>query len=284
MAPLPTIRTTSDLYPPKPSDGVKRLTESLVAFRPDERGAAPELKRALTLPEREAMAARKAVLDKWMRPGLPTPMKLAIGEMFNGFGGAERSEDDQDLLNANYAYACRDRTLWAIERACLRFRSGTVKPDEVGEKVLSSTWRPSSAQLNRLAAKIEEQTSAEHFEVGEILRATVFLGPSDGAKARTEAEIGAVADHMSMRRAERDLEQVERQLRQEAEAEQTRRVAFAHADDTYRRAGLDPPRWLPGQVPTTLQMKLKFGWTIEEIDGRRVLVSPAKVRGGAEVG
>jgi hypothetical protein len=276
MAAMPALRTTDELYPPKASDEVKALLQSIVAFRPDERGKPSELGRALSVAERSMLNSRKAVLDHWLQPGSPNRMNLAINEMFTGFGGPELSPEAQDHRNANYAFACRDRPLFAIERACIRFRRGDVRPDEVGEEKLSLTWRPSSAHLNVLAGRIEDDLQKERAAVDEVLRATVFLEKPKVDPAEVEKVIDAAAEHLRKRAAEKHLETVKRQLDAEAESGELRRRSIADADETYRRAGLKPPNLLPGQTPVTLQMRLSFGWTIEEVDGERVLVSPRK--------
>lgn len=271
------MTTVAELYPPKPIAEVEKLTREIIAFRPDGFGA-PELHRALSIPERQMMAARKAVLDKWMEPGGPSKMKAAINEMFNGFAGPQQDEEERDILNANYAYACRERPLWAVKRACLKFRSGEVRAADVGEEKLSTTWKPSSAQVNLLAKKIEEDIRTERYAVTEILRATVYLpAPRPVGREKVDGAIGAVAQHMQRRRAEKDLEGVERQLQQEADADRNRAAAITAVDQSYVRAGLVPPKWQPGQIPVSLQMKLSFGWRIEDVDGRPTLVSPPKV-------
>lgn len=53
----------------------------------------------------------------------------------------------------------------------------------------------------------------------------------------------------------------------------------ADADKSYRRAGIEPPVWQPGQIPVTLQMRLLSGWRIErDADGFKILVEPVDIR------
>lgn len=242
-----------------------------------------ELRRALTLDERRAVEGRKRVLDEWMKPGPPNLMKAAINEMFEGFGAdPDRTEDDRDHRNENYAFACRERSAWGLIRACLKFRMGEVRAEDVGEKTLSLTWRPSSAQLNALAKRIEVGTATELEALTQILRGTTDLAASSRRDGEVKAAVGAVASYLTRRDADRHDEAVQRQLRAEAGADDDRKRAFAAADDTYRRAGLEPPIWAPGQIPVTLQMKLQNGWRIEDVEGRKVLVSPPRDTVGAE--
>ena len=56
------------------------------------------------------------------------------------------------------------------------------------------------------------------------------------------------------------------------ETPESRQRAIDDADASYRRFGIQPPTWEPGQIPVTLPMMLKYGWRIEQdADGVKVL-------------
>lgn len=292
MAQHMVLKTTKELYPPKAAPEVVSLTNVIVAFKPDN-GAPFELRRALTLPERESLQGRKRLLDVWMQATTTNEAKLAINEMFQGFGDTDKTEDERDMRNENYAFACRERTPWGLFRACMKFRMGEVKPEDVGEKTLSRTWRPSSAQLNQLAKNIEKTIAAEHALITGILRAGVDLAlepprPKSGAEqaiasaaAGMSMSKGAVQRHLIEGRARKEIEDAEEQIRREKRNDQNRRTEVERVNRTYTAAGLEPPEWKPDEVPVTLQFKLKYGWKIEDVQGVKTLTSPPQ-RAGAK--
>lgn len=271
---MPAVKTTSELYPPRAAPEVSALVKTIVTFRPSSSDLPVELARALSVPEREALSARAGVVARWLRPGRQAEIARSVSGMLLGFGRSMSVEEAMEVA-AQWAHTLRDLPEWAVERACMRFARGEVRAAELGVERLDVGFAPSTAQLHRVAAAISADLENERQKIDEVLRGTASLGAPAPAR-RANAAVGAkLTEHLRMKAEARDAEQVERQLRIEAESDQRRREEFARAERTYRDAGLEPPVWKPGDVPVTLQMKLRFGWTTEEVEGRRTLLSPA---------
>ncbi len=261
----------SEIYPPKTPDAVLAVVDGIVAFRPD--GVGPvELRRALAVAERSDLGARKAVLEAWLAPGSPQKMAAAIAEMMMGFPGSNVTEEDAEVITASYAFSCRDLPTWAVQRACLRFRSGQVRPSEIDEKTINFGFRPSSAHLCKVAAVLADPLRAELDRIEAVLKGTVTME----APARPAPQgMTAASAHIVDRDQRAALESDERIKRQEAEAPHVEKRNNDARILEYRRAGLKPPE-PHGGIVVSLPMMLKMGFVIEEVRGEKVLVSPRK--------
>ena len=262
----------NEIYPPKTPDAVAAVIDGLVAFRPDGIGPV-ELRRALAVAERSDLGARKAVLETWLRPGSPEKMSLAIADMMMGFPGGNVSEDDAEAITASYAFSCRDLPTWAVQRACLRFRSGQVRASEIGEKTISFGFRPSSAHLCKIAGALAEPLRAELDRIEAVLKGEVTMLPP---ARQAPGGVTAAEAHIVDRDQRAALESDERIRRQEADAPHVEKRNNDARIAEYARAGLKPPE-PHGGIVVSLPMMLKMGFVIEEVRGEKVLVSPRKV-------
>lgn len=279
MPPMPALKTTGQLYPPAASDEVADLVAEVRTGERDREGRAV-LRRMLTAVERETVGRRAAVVDRWLDTGMIAEKTDAVLGMMIGKKPFLTSTDDAKEIALQYAHVCRDLPEWAVVRACGRFSRGEVKPDEIGEKTIDFGWRPSDAHLHMVAHAIARFMFEERVRLDDAMRGAPALpGPRREAP---KPGLRPMDDWRDKRRLEAEGEQVERQLRQEADAGRLRAESIERAADTYRRAGLEPPVVLPGQIPVTLQMRLRHGYTIEADEaGKPVLVSPPVVKSGA---
>jgi hypothetical protein len=80
----------------------------------------------------ERTEVQPGVAEKWST----IDVKAAIAVMMQGFVSAKLTEAEAAVLNSQYVDAMHGLPIWAIVRACNRFRDGTVRPEELGVKSL----------------------------------------------------------------------------------------------------------------------------------------------------
>jgi hypothetical protein len=255
--------TTDELYPPKCADGTAALADAVVAFRPE---AGPfELRRALSIEERTALRTRANLLERWLAPGLQRDIAESVEALLGGTPEAKE-------VAAQWASALRDLPGWAVHRACLRFSQGRVKAAELGVDRLDVGFAPNTAQVHRVATAIAAEHVAELARLDAVLKGTV----TPAAPPRAPAPgVTAAQAHIVDRDERAAMESDERIARQKAEAPAVESRMNAQRIAEYERAGLKPPEPYAGLV-VSLPMMLKMGFTIEDVGGERVLVSPRK--------
>lgn len=270
MRGMTQVKTVSELYPPQPGDEVQRLTAFLGSEV--ERGSVV-LPRAATEDEVRLLADRRAVLARWVQRGSSQKLTLEIAAMLMGFGAASMSEDEARAIAAQYVAMVGDLPSFSVERACIKFGTGQVRPEEVGEKQLGTTFRPSTAQLYRVAAAIARPTVEEYAKVDGILSAK----PPRLALPQTPEDRARVAEGLEL--LARDLaaswKMNEDDERRRANEEGSRR-ARERALESYDRLGLERPPANPGGLTPSPALLMSLGATIEEVEGRRVLVIPKR--------
>jgi hypothetical protein len=265
MTKLPAV---ADLSPPASMPAVQQLLRTIVEFRDD--AGHFDLRRELTTPERAALEAREEELGPWLAPGRKEDIAAEINRLRLAFGVRGESEREAMGVAMQYAVELGGMPLWAVKRACLRFGGGHVQPEEVGAKRIDWSFPPSSAMLRIVATKIVRTWGEER----ERLRRTLA-----GSPPRLEAPEPIVSTSVEAWLAAREKEKVAEKLaagdgRMDAKAvEQARHDVLRE----YDRMGLVRPKEVPNKMLVSPHMLLRFGWTIEEVGGRRVLLAPAKV-------
>lgn len=231
-------------------------------------GTPTELRRALMVPERDALSKRLAVLNSWLQPGMQADMKESITTMMMNL--SKRSIDPQSalLMAEQWAHVLRDLTGWAVYRACRKFEQGMVRPADVGADKFDPGWEPNTAQLSRVARAIEQETRTERNRIDAILKA-----PVTGAAPRRATTGGSVAAHLKRMNEIEDERQQERVARQEQDSGKVRQTLLEQRTADFVRAGLKPPEPKGGIIPSLAMFK-RNGFTIEEVGGERVLVAP----------
>jgi hypothetical protein len=271
MARMPALIPMNEIYPPKVPDAVAALVDGIVAFRPDG-GGPVELRRALAVAERNDITARKATLERWLEPGSPQKMTMAIADMMMGFPGSNVSVEDAEAICASYAFSCRELPTWAVQRSCLRFRSGQVRPAEIDEKTIGFGFRPSSAHLCKVAEALARPLRVELDRIEAVFKGTV----TPSAPPRTApAGVTAAQAHIVDRDQRAALECDERIKRQQAAAPGVERRNNDARIAEYARAGLKPPE-PHGGIVVSLSMMLKMGFAIATVKGKKVLVQANK--------
>lgn len=268
MATMMSVPTVGELYPPAEPAEVSALRTTIVAFRPH--GTAPvELARALSADERAALGRRKEVLDRWLAGGPPARATASIARMLMGMRGEAVGEEDAEMIAAQYAFALRELPHWAIERACTRFASGLVRPEEVGTKSIDLAFRPSTAQVAGVARALCGPLEGQRGEIEKILRGIVAGARPPGP--RGTAAVNRHLDGLDGAAAVRESRRAEEISARQPDVE--RRTNAARAEE-YRRAGLRAPEPKGGLI-TSLPMMLKAGFTVREAGGgEKVLVAP----------
>lgn len=270
---MTTVRAVKDLYPPMATTELWDCLRQLATDERDDKGFFI-LRRQLTLPEKQALHQRLAVLDPWLAAARHREVVSTVAQMLMGFGGKAHSTMEAAAVTATqYATALAPLPLWAIERACMRFATGMVKADEIGEKEIDRSFAPSSAQLAIVAREMVRPWGEERTRIYLTVNGQPRRRPmSDAQREESSKRVGAMLDEFKGRIGPTEDEFMEEEARlRERSAENMKRARAAIIDE-YVRAGLDPPADRPGKVLVSLPMMLKRGYTIREVDGKNVLV------------
>ncbi len=265
--PMAPVRTVAELYPPSPEGDLRGLEAFLGASKEHGRVVLP---RSIRPEEKQKLEDRRNVLGRWLLPGAANKIALMISKMLMGFGGGTVSESEAMALTVQYVDMVKDLPRFAVERACIRFATGQVRADEIGEKTLSLSWRPSTAQLYRVAADIARVTTDEYALVCGILAAKPPTAPqTPEERQKLNSSIDEWREQLAAKIV-RDEEILDSKRREQALATMKRERENRIAE--YRAAGVEPPPM--GEVVISLALRLSLGWTIQEIGGQRVLVRP----------
>jgi hypothetical protein len=274
MAPLPKLMSQAELYPPA-SPGAEKIAADLLTEEMDwSSGGKRVLARAPTPAERRTMHDYLAATDPWAKAGERKAKGSAVTAMLMGFGGVSGLEDAMSIAK-QYVAVVDDIPAWAVARACMRFSAGEVTAADLGEESFNRSFRPSTAHVHIISARIAEEFFRQRHRAREVLEGVTKQAPELTAEERTR--ISAKFDELLGGMKSNLLEQDDA-----GEAERRRRQAWERrsADDEarilqeYRQAGLDPPEKKPGCNMPCLALLLTMGWTIEEVGGKKALVSP----------
>jgi hypothetical protein len=268
MAPMPSLRSMRELYPKPMSLDLQELLKHIISFTATD--GSITLRRALAKREKDELAARMGELRKWLQPAENTH-KIAqdVSAMLMGFGGPSTTKDEAEMIVTQYVAALQGLPYWAVARACMRFASGMVTAEELGETLVRG-FRPSTAQLAVVARKFIEPLTEEVAKVSAVIIARAELPLPDNSQT-PEERAAYIKDSLIDFRgkmqsidADAELEKIKRRQRECTIREAEQRVR------EYVDAGLDPPS---GAFPASLPMMIKMGWKIKEIAaGKRVLV------------
>lgn len=256
-----TRQRPDGLYPPAQTQQMHTLIAGLCPVN-------NVLPRHLTVAEEQTLRERARQLSQWGDAASPAEIKSAISRCFLGLGGEKLPPAQAEMMMAQYVTVLSGMTLWAIERACLRFASGEVKAEDVGAKRLESALRPNSAHLRIMAGIISESFNKERTDITKVLAAfPPKYEPTEEERAEglartqawqvqrhgVEAKKAPVPGH-----AKRTLDDINKR----------------HHDriiQEYLAAGLPAPT---AAIPTSLPMLLEMGWSIVEQHGEKQLVKP----------
>lgn len=230
------------------------------------------LRRALTSEERRLLEWRAASLrphlSGYARPGEDDIVTEALAKMFGSFTSM-REEGAAAIAKINTTKGVLEEfPAWGIVETCasIQIRGYTTLKD--GIAITERRWPPSDPDLHH-AVEVHVRTRADALRYAERLleakvEPTVEETPEQkaAAVARWEAEKSRMVGPAELAALHTGAEE-----RWRAEAAERARSIVAR---TYERAGVE----MPEGATTTLPMMLTMGWTIEEHDGRRQLVSP----------
>lgn len=233
--------------------------------------------RALLSEERERLEVRERQLDPWLGAGDQRKILAAVTTMLIGFMASRSlTIEDAKVMAATYVTTLGPIPTWGVEWACRRFSTGTVNPDEIGEKSISSAFAPTAAQVAKVARAVVTPFGQERERIRRVIAA------ADAAALPAPAAPATSADQMMPERWIAEREEQKRQKNTEAALRPDPRTPKQKHEDVLRAwaaMGLDPPKVESGKylaLPTTY---LALGWTIREVgtgdDVRRSLMPPA---------
>lgn len=255
-----------------PPEATRQFTDFLASLG-TLTGTSVELRRGLATAERTTLRTRELELARFLTRPTSREIRDTIARCFAGFSFAATPQEAQ-AIGAQYVVVLQDCPLWAIEKACMRFARGEVKPEEVGAKQpLDLREKPTTAQLHTVVEAIVHPFAAEARRIYLTLRAEAPRPPiTEEVRARTNKAIEEWRNDAGVR------------LRQDFEAErEKRRKSAMESDESHRKmvlqqyemAGLPPPEERPGKALVSLPLLLSLGWRIETGPDRKpVLVAP----------
>lgn len=233
------------------------------------------LPRLPTPVERAALQRRRDELGRWLLGGPRdfARVKALVATMLQGFGSKASTQEESELVYAQYAYALGGLPTWAIERACNRFASGGVSARDVGADKLDLTWGPSSAMIAVVARNIVAPLHRELRAVGDVLGgAPATRSESPEERESGKAAVASMTEEARSRMAAAGLEREQDAQRRAAAAKERGRAQLEARRREYVDAGLPAPE---GDLFSSLPLLLASGWRIEDDAGdRRVLVAP----------
>lgn len=232
------------------------------------RGAdgAVELVRELRGWEREAVEAREAALELALEPWSDRDadqLRADVGAMFSGF--RQMRQQGEDIENAAIVLLALLRNLpaWVISKACAR-----IGNDEAG---LDKRYAPNDVQVVAICTGVAAPYRQRLAYARELLRG---VAPAANQAVAADGLITPEAWLARSAAAKRQAASGSQETPAEVALREKRAADFVIAE--YRRAGLEPPA--PGPKFVSLAMMIKAGWTIEDVGGRKRLVSPPKER------
>lgn len=232
--------------------------------------------RALMESERLTLERRVAVLEPAMVPFDASERDRvadAVLGMIDSFTAGPKGEGSAAAKADGTMEVLADMPAWAIEEACLSIRRYGWK-DADGK--LQQHWAPSDPEIHAIVDKLIDGRRTALVNAKTLLSAPLEPAALERAAASIDSSLADFKAKMSVAEAS-DLAQ-EESRRQERSARDKERSLQDRRQD-YINAGIEPPPAKFGFL-TSLPMMLQQGWTIETVDevsGKRVLVSPKKV-------
>lgn len=249
---------------------------SLTAGERDENGNFV-LRRALTPAERDQLQTRARQLAPWLQPARRVEIAEAVRAMALGFG-ASGTVNDAKAIAGQYVEALSDLPAWAIIRACQRFRDGTVTAAELGQRSIDHSFRPTTAQLRKVAIELVRPFGEESTRIFMTIRGTTerVAGPEE--RERVAKGFAEFQQRMRASVESNRLDARRQAMERLAETDPQNRSAIL---EQYQAAGVAPVKDGAGNL-VSLALLLRSGWRIEDTPiGERVLVRPPQQEPGA---
>lgn len=101
-------------------------------------------------------------------------------------------------------------------------------------------------------------------------------GPDEAERGRVHTGLRKLSDDLKAKESERPRADRREMIKDNWRMDNDRQIR------EYRDAGLEPPLAKDGQVKIALSTCLLFGFTIQEVDGKKVLVPPVRPERAAE--
>jgi hypothetical protein len=203
--PATIAKSVSELYPLQRNDNARAIVQSVMTGTRDIAGKAV-LIRELTADERAALQERMSLLSTNLHHAKTSQISERISRMIMGFGVAQNvGKKDAIAIAAQFAKVLQFLPMWAIERTCIKFESGTVTIDQM-EGVNRAYW-PSTAQFYPIAEAMCGEFYMEQRNVYAVLHGVVEHKPTPEERERVMAGISELAAHLKRQTEEDDASQ-----------------------------------------------------------------------------
>lgn len=284
MPPMPQVATMRELYPPKDERSTSTLVKSLLTGRRDwsQKGRCL-IKREATPDERRALQDRTRALIPWIQAGDKARKKQALMAMMLGFGGNNSTREEMTVVVAAYLGVLLDVPDWAVVRACTRFSTHQVTAEELGETRLDYGFKPSAAQIHKVATALAQPVREEHAQLCFVLDGVVDHQESvqdSETRERMVRKFGELLQGLRKHTKEQEEQKRENLRQNRAKSDQDHYRSRWLLKD-YRDAGVTPPAEKDGTIPS-LSLMLNLGWRIREMpNGEKVLIKPLRATSAA---
>lgn len=229
----------------------------------------------MTKPETEILETRRKLLAPWLTKASYNDTRPIISAMFLSFASRKTTQDEAAAIGMQYSYALGSLPGWAIKRACDRFATAAVQPEEIGEKRIDRSFPPSSPHIAMVAERLVQPVRLEYRRIDAILRGVAPARPlTEAERTASRAVIEAMVDDYKAQVAGGELLSQAEDTRRSAALRDSRERNLEARRAEYVAAGLPAPK---GEMFMTLPLLLSAGWTIQDgPNGTRELVAPAR--------
>lgn len=260
-------------YPIERAPEIDAMVDAVVAFRSSE--GVYTLRRELTSTERRAIIGRRNLVVDNLQAARAGDIYDDVLAMLVGFGSARQGEDDAKEVATQYVTMLGGMPAWAIRRACLRWGSGQVTADEIGERMINRAFAPSPAQVRVVAEKIARPFVQEVARINKTLSATTDKTITPEQREESRPRIQAKLEEFHQIMAARALADIQPAAPPPPGApprlspqERTEQECLAE----YRRRELTPV-YLGGKL-VSIPLLISLGWRIENNGWRDILIQP----------
>lgn len=277
---MKAVTTHSDIYPPPAADEIAVIIAKTAPTRNAD--GKVTIRHALAPDSRKLLASRHAELEKWTAPGKQTKLTESISALLLGLDRRNLDGESHMVTATEWARFCGDLPWWAVERACIRFARGEVRPDELGVDHFDVGWAPNVAQLHRVASAIAQRLRDERYQIGCCLTGVLMIAQREQTAEERAASAARIAERLAQFNGEfkatADREAEDRRARNAGLEAERRRHDAEFIDRQiaaeWKALGVAPPETKPGQRPTSWSMLKSLGWRITELAGEKILVPP----------
>jgi hypothetical protein len=188
LEPIVADRALSDALDSLLTGDKDREGRCILTFAPDDK-------------LRSQLQIRQCKLQAALIPARPVDLARTVAQMLLGFGSARASEEDAEAVVTQYVTVLAHLPLWAVQRACRRFASGSVTKTECPDR--QGVFAPSTAQLCQLAESSVGRYWREEHRINDVFNGTPAYRPTEEECERVGKSFVELTARITPRRQQR---------------------------------------------------------------------------------